>query len=933
MSKERRETMYIPLHTHIAEGSYRDSILKLEDYIAFAKRERLPALGLTDHGSLAMAYGFYAACKKEGIIPIIGCEVYEADDISIKDSNNRYSHLILLAKDYTGFQNLLKITARAHGEAYYYNPRTDLEEIRNHHEGLIALSACVGGRVPKKILKDPEDHVGIDEIIAEYHEIFGDDYYLEIQPGDFEEQHIVNQALIAASERTGVPLITTNDSHYLTKSDAYYHDACVKILYKKYLDDPPVYPGDSYYLMTEEDLRDAFQSHDISKDIIDRAIEKTTDVYEKCRLTLPEAIHMPSFLPDENEHKALAQLAYERLMDKSLTIKNLPKYSERLEMELDVIKELGYSGYFLSVYDFIQEAKRQNVAVGPGRGSAGGSLVSYVLGITLADPIHYNLMFERFLSPHRPGIPDIDLDFSSQDRHKLFLYAQEKYGEEHICLVSTVQRQKARTTLADTARIMRIPFREVEQIKELIPDVFYDENGDKNADIDIDFAIKNIPGMKRWRKRYPHLFDVSKKLENLPKNVSQHPAGIIISDEILSERIPMREAHKKTGINITSLDLDDAESMGFCKFDFLSLATIKVIDQTARQTVLFDFDQDDYNDPLVWDLLGTEKSSGLFQVSSPTYKKRMPKLKPRSIKELANCLALVRGPAISSGMDQLYIDILQGKKEPIKIHPFYDDATKDTHGVLIYQEQLMQIAVNFGFSLEEGYRLMKSAAKKRFDVLEGYKEQFYSHPDVDKKAVEQIFELVVNAGQYLFNSSHAVCYGLLTYASAWYKVYYPHEFYTNLLTNAYDRNKDYEIDMAYKEIKKAKITVLPSDINKSEWEFTLEDGKIRTGFVALKNLGEKAAQHVIDLRPIKDIKDLESRITRKTCDKRAVVSLILAGAFDSIKEDRIGLYEDFLTIRKIDIDLGKLKITKDKYVNLSSATNRQLEKAIAGKPL
>ncbi len=354
-----------------------------------------------------------------------------------------------------------------------------------------------------------------------------------------------------------------------------------------------------------------------------------------------------------------------------------------------------------------------------------------------------------------------------------------------------------------------------------------------------------------------------------------------------------------------------------------------------KETVLFNYSLNKYDDQEVWDLIGTDHSAGLFQISSPTYKKRMPKLKPQSIKELANCLALIRGPAISSGMDQLYIDIINGEKKPIMIHPFYDNATKGTHGVLIYQEQLMEIAVNFGLSLEEGYALMKAAAKKKFNVLEGYKEQFYSHPDVDKKSVEKIFELVVNAGQYLFNSSHAVCYALLTYASAWYKTYYKVDFYKNLLTNAYDRKNYDEAYEVHKELKTEKIKVLNPDINQSRWECTKEDNAIRIGFVALKNVGEDAAMHIQELQPIEDYSDFQERKTNKICNKRAAASLVFAGAFDSINKDRSEVIREFYQAHKTKKDpefdsLKVYKITTKSIIDLSKG-NKHYEKMVMSK--
>ncbi len=552
--------LYVPLHAHSAEGSIGDSFMETKAYITKAKNMGLKSLALTDHGSLSAAYSFYFECKKQGIKPIIGCEVYETKDRNKKEVREDY-HLVLIAKDLKGFQNLLKITSNAHEEGYYYVPRTDLSYIKQHSKGLLALSGCVGGKIPQMILQNI-DQDKIIEAIKEYQDIFQEDYYFEIQPGDFEDQRKVNTELLYYAQKLNIPIVATNDIHYLDLGDSPYHDCHVKIRRKEKIEDPMVYPDEIYYLMDEKEVYQKFIDIGLDKEASSTAIKNTEKIANKCNLNIPEKIHMPHFYKDKDEDIALVKLAYEKLNSISNTVEDLPKYSERLEYELSVIKQLGYSGYFLMVHDFIREAKAQDVAVGPGRGSAGGSLVSYVLGITVADPIKYDLLFERFLSPHRPGIPDIDLDFSSQDRYKMFLYAKEKYGHDHTCLVSTINYRKARSAIDDVARIMGINYNTAEAIKKHIPNVFYSEDGDKNADIDLDFALKNIPEIKKYQKKYPLLFDIGKKLENLPAFYSKHPAGVLINKDPLWDHIPIGRPDEKTGLAVTSLNLDDAESAG-----------------------------------------------------------------------------------------------------------------------------------------------------------------------------------------------------------------------------------------------------------------------------------------------------------------------------------------------------------------------------------
>lgn len=888
---------------------------------------------------MSMVYQFYKACIKEGVKPIIGCEVYVVDDREQRqaDKDKTNWHLVLIAKNKTGFKNLLRITSDAYENGFYSKPRTDHEMLEKYGEGIIALSACIGGEIPKMILEGmPEEDV--INIIKFYQDIF-DEFYLELQPGQFPEQIEVNAELIHLSEEYNVPLVITNDIHYLNKDDSFYHDCHVKTLQGKKLNEDMVYPDTCYYVMNSKELLEQFPAE--QKNIILEAMENTVKITEKCDLNLStDEIHMPAFDEEKDEDKLLEDLAFEKFDLIADCVPEPQRYIERMIYELSVIKELGFSGYFLSVHDFIRYAKENNIGVGPGRGSVGGSLIAYLLNITLADPIKYDLLFERFLSPHRKSIPDIDLDFDSTDRYKLFLYAKEKYGSDKTCKVSTIQRRKARGILDDVGRIMSLKEADIKKIKNCIPDVYYDNEGEKNAEIDLDFALKNIPELKRYEKQYPELFDIAKRLEGLPKNVSKHPAGILISTEPLKDYLPMRRKDEDLGISVTSLDLDDSEDLGFLKYDLLSLQTLNVIEKTMRETEVFDYLTNEFDDKKVWNLIGSRNSTGLFQISSPTYKKRMPKLKPKNIKELANCLALIRGPAISSGSDQLYIDIVNGKQDPIHIHDVYWEATKDTYGVLIYQESLMQLAVNYGLSLEDGYHIVKASAKKNFKKLESYKEKFYQNGaemNIPKSVTDKIFNLIVQSGQYLFNSSHAVSYALLCYASAWLKTHYPLEFLKNLLTNAYTHKKEREVKEIYKELKTQKIAILPVDINKSSWEMTKEGDAIRVGFVALYNTGEKASNIISDNRPFESFDDFYQKISanRKDCNKKTIIALIMSGAFDEFEKDRVKLYRHFLSKeKKVDqeeMESNILKVTTNKFAHLDKG-NKHLEQMFMGRP-
>lgn len=931
---------YVPLHAHSTEGSPGDSILNIKEYVKRCKEWNMPAAALTDHGTMAMAYQFYDECVSQGIKPIIGCEVYVTKDRTEKqvgkDEEKQYHHLVLLAKNKTGFQNLLRITNDAHEVGFYFKPRTDDSVLKEYGGDLIALSACVGGRIPQMILSGQDEELIIEEIRR--HQSYFDGFYLEIQPGDFDEQTIVNAALIDLSQKTGTPLVVTTDVHYLDQEDSYYHDCHVKIGFKHKLEDPMVYPDDCCYLHKPKDLLHNFSAD--NRQHVMSAMRNTLKIAEKCQLDLStNEVHMPRFAPDKDEDKMLEDLTFQNLEKIMQHIPSPEVYTERVLYELSVIKELGFSGYFLSVYDFINYARQNNIGVGPGRGSVGGSLVSYLLGISLADPIENNLLFERFLSVHRKSMPDIDLDFDSSERYRLFLYAQEKYGQENTCLISTFMYRKAKKAIVEVGRLVGLSEAEIKNISATIPKVYYEDDGDKNADVDLSFALSHIRELKQYRKEYPELFEIALRLEGIPTGFSRHPAGVLISTEKIGDYLPLTKPHDELGISITSLNLEDSESRGFLKYDFLSLSTLNVIENTMRETKQFDYLTDTFDDKKVWSLIGTKRSAGLFQISSFTYKKRMPKLKPKNIQELSNCLALIRGPAISSGSDQLYIDIINGKREPVHIHDLYWEATKDTYGVLIFQEQLMQIAVNFGLSLEDGYHIVKSAARKKFDVLESYKEEFYERGrrlGVPQKAVDEIFKLIVQSGQYLFNSSHAVSYALLCYASAWLKTHYPRQFLKNLLTNAYVRKKEKEIKEIYNDLKYYKINVLPVDVNTSQWEMSEEGESILTGFVALQNLGEKAAEWIVSARPFTSFDDFYEKVkpNRKTCNKKAIIALIMSGAFDSFEKNRVALYRRFLTkepAKPDELEAKIIKVTTGKVLHLNK-NNKHFEQMYMGRP-
>ncbi len=915
---------YIPLHVHTCDGSIGDSTLKIKDYVKKAKEYGIKSISITDHGSLASMYVFYHECIKNDIKPIIGCEIYETKDRlnTNKDdeSSKKYNHLVLLAKNKIGMENLLKISNDAHINGFYYKPRTDINFLKKYGEGIIALSACLAGKIPSLILKnDPESAISA---IKEYKNAF-DEFYLEIQPGNFEEQNLVNTALVELAEYTNTPLVVTNDIHYLNQENYLSHDAHIKINRKKLLEDPQIYPDSCYWFMDRESLLSSFNNR-IDESILNLAIDNTILIASRCNVSLDNEISMPKFKTGkgETEDSQLAKMCFERLDEIKETLEDPSSYSSRLIYELDVISQLGFSGYFLIVEDFIRYAKNNGIAVGPGRGSIGGALAGFLLSISLADPIKYDLIFERFLSPHRKSCPDIDIDFDSFRREEMFYYAISKYGVNKCSLVSTFMMRKAKASIKDTARILGIDLEIANKISELIPKVYYDDEGEKSTDLSIRESITVVPELQEMEEEYPELFNMAIQLSDIPSSSSIHAAGILISPNDLGKTIPIIRSNKE-GIYATSLNLNDSEKSGVVKFDFLSLLSLNVYEKTQKDVgYSFDFLNNEFNDEKVWSLIGSKYLTGLFQISSSTYKSRMHRLKPKTIKELAACLALVRGPCISSGQDKIYMEIVEGKREVDPIHELYYQATKETYGILIYQEDLMQIAVNFGFTLEEGYALVKAVSKKKIEDLEAFENDFINKcndRDISKEISNKIWKIILDSGLYLFNKAHAVQYAILCYVSAELKTYYPKEFLTNLLTNACERKKKDEITEVIHDCRRLGYNFLPLDVNISKWEFFIENDMIRIGICAIKGFGKKAFNEIYQKRPYASLDELLDKVEKKKCSKRSIIPGIFSGLFDSISNlDRKRTYEEFIGMTK-DKVLDVIKLQTKDTINTSDS--------------
>ena len=927
-------TNYCITHLHTTKGSVGDSIATNEDIVAKAKELGMNSVAITDHGSLSNMYGFYYECIDNGIKPIIGCEIYLTEDCTIKDAEHKkLYHLILIAKDRVGIKNLLTIVSDASVEYSYYKPRIDLEHMKGYTEGLICTTACVGGYAPQLIINNELDKA--IEHIEELHKMFGDDLYLEIQPGNFTEQHTVNNAMINIAQEKNIKLIATNDVHYINKDDWKTHDFHIRIQRKLKApedENESIYADKLYYMMSREELFNSFDSEMYDYDIINQALDNTIDLSNKVipyefnedKLNLPEFECPQGYTP----RTYIEALCLERLNRIQYKIFNPSRYVDRLYNELAVIDDLGFSSYFLIMRDIVEYVKSQGYLVGFGRGSASGCLIAYLLGITRTDPIKYGLLFDRFLSYERRGsVPDIDLDFESgEGRECAFKYTLDKYGADHCAAVSTFSIRKARSCIRSVCKLYDIDLATEDTIAKLIPQSVYEESEDgteKQTDLSIEESLEIVPELREWQTIYPDLFDMAMKLEGLPCHTSIHAAGTLIVNTKVADVAPMIKQESKE-LNATALDLHDAESQKLVKYDYLAINNLNIVRECQELTgEVFDVEFDKYDDEKIWDLICSRNTTGLFQIGSNTYKQRMHRLRPRTIEQLADCLALVRGPCIQSKLDEDYMQIREGKKDVELIHPIYDKITKDTNGILIYQEQIMHLCAALGLSLYDGYVVVKAGAKKKKKVLKEYEDKLWklAKDKMDKKTFDYMFKLVLDSAKYSFNKSHATSYALLTYVTAYYKAKYPKEFYAATLTCMYTNKsgktdeRKMKLKVIQKECMKAGIKFLPLDVNKSEYKCTIEDDSIRLGFCCLANVSENAYNEVAKLLPLElnnaeTIEHIYNNVNKRQCNTKALNSMIAIGA---LGENIIELYEKlyYLSAKKKNPDPPKYSI----YIN------------------
>ena len=875
------------LHVH-TEYSLLDGSNKIKEYVARVKELGMNSAAITDHGVMYGVIDFYREARKQGINPILGCEVYVAPnsrfDREVTGGDDRYYHLVLLAENNEGYENLTKIVSKGFVEGYYYKPRVDKELLRTYQKGIIALSACLAGEVPRYRTKGMYEEA--KDRALEYQEIFGKgNYFLELQDHGIPDQQLVNQQLMKLSQETGIELVATNDVHYTYADDAKAHDILLCIQTGKKLADENRmrYEGGQYYVKSEEEMAALFP-------YARQALENTQKIADRCSVEIEFGVtKLPKYDVPEGytSWEYLQKLCYEGLDQRYRTPSQ--ELKDRLAYELDTIRHMGYVDYFLIVWDFIKYAKDHGIAVGPGRGSAAGSIVSYCLGITTIDPIHYQLLFERFLNPERVSMPDIDVDFCYERRQEVIDYVTRKYGKDCVAQIVTFGTLAARGVIRDVGRVMDLPYAYVDSIAKMIP---------QELGITIDKALQMNPELRKLYESdetVTHLIDMAKRLEGLPRHCSMHAAGVVICQKPVEEYVPLSRA--ADGTITTQFIMTTLEELGLLKMDFLGLRTLTVIQnavQLARKKQPdLQIDKIDYNDKAVLDYIGTGKTEGIFQLESGGMKNFMKELQPHSLEDVIAGISLYRpGP-----MDFIP-QYIRGKNDRSSITydcPQLEPILAPTYGCIVYQEQVMQIVRDLaGYTLGRSDLLRRAMSKKKAAVMEKERKTFvYGDEEtgvpgcikngIDEQTANKIYDEMIDFAKYAFNKSHAAAYAVVSYQTAWLKYYYPVEYMAALMTSVID-NPTKVAEYIY-VCRQMGIRILPPDINKGEADFSVDGGDIRYGLAAIKSIGRPVIRAIVnDRKELGEFRNLEDFITRissrELMNKRLVENLIKAGALD-----------------------------------------------------
>lgn len=895
------------LHLH-SEYSLLDGSIRISELPARVKEMGMNAVALTDHGAMYGIIQFYKACMKEGIKPILGCEIYVSNNLQdrSKDDNKNY-HLVLLAENDAGYKNLMKIVSEGFVNGFYYRPRVSKTFLAEHSYGLIASSACLGGEVSQRILANRYEKA--KEAALEYQEIFGkDNFFLEIQDHGIREQSVVNQGLLQIHYETGIPLIATNDAHYLTKEDAEPHDVllCIQTASTVAEEQRMKFPSQEFYVKSAQEMEVLFRAYP-------DALSNTQKIADRCQVHLDfDTLHLPAFPIPEGytETSYLATLIEQGLAKRYGTIDASIK--ERYEFEFQTIVSMGYTNYFLIVWDFIRFAKSKNIEVGPGRGSAAGSIVSYALEITDIDPLQYGLLFERFLNPERVSMPDIDIDFCYERREEVIQYVIDKYGADHVAQIVTFGTMAARAAIRDVGRALAIPYNRVDQVAKMVPNELgmtlrkaLDINPDIKKQMDMDHQVQKM-------------VETALKVEGLPRHTSTHAAGVLIAKEPVTEYVPLT---RNGDVITTQYNMTELEELGLLKMDFLGLRTLTVIRDAVdlikkNHGVVVDFSRMTMDDPQVLKLFEQANTLGIFQFESAGMRAFLKELRPDAFEDLVAANSLFRpGP-----MNQIPT-FIANKHDPSHIsyiHESLESILNVTYGCIVYQEQVMQIVRQIGgYSLGRADLVRRAMSKKKMDVMEEERHYFvYGQLDeegqilvngavrngVDEKAANRIYDLMIDFANYAFNKSHSVAYAVVAYRTAYLKCYYPAEFMAALMSSV--MGDEAKIALYMQECSRLRVEVLPPDINQSFAKFTVEQGKIRFGLTAIKSVGAPLIQAIIQTRQdggeFTSFQDFVERMyseDRHILNKRAVDRLIKAGTFTNLGHTRAQLlkhYEDLI---------------------------------------
>lgn len=890
---------FVHLHTH-TEYSLLDGSNKIVEYVAKVKDMGMTAAAITDHGVMYGVIDFYRECKKAGINPVLGCEVYVAPgsrfERELSHGEDRYYHLILLAENDLGYANLMKIVSIGFVDGYYYKPRVDFETLEKYHEGIICLSACLAGEVARLLERGLYDEA--KAVALKYEACFGKgNYFLEMQDHGIPAQRTVNQGLLRMSQETGIELVCTNDCHYTNAEDADAHDLllCIQTGKKVQDEDRMRYEGGQYYVKSEEEMRSLFS-------YAPQALENTQKIADRCHVEIEFGnTKLPHFEVPEGYDSwtylnKLCHDGLERRYAASKTPEELEKIRTQLDYELGVIKRMGYVDYFLIVWDFINYARMNGIPVGPGRGSAAGSLVSYTTGITDIDPIRYSLLFERFLNPERVSMPDIDVDICYERRGEVIDYVVDKYGKDCVTQIVTFGTMKAKNAIRDVGRVLDLPYTYVDSVAKQIPNVL---------NITIADALKLNPELKTMYdtdETVKSLIDYAMRLEGLPRNTSMHAAGVVIASKPMDEFVPV--AKGADGTIVTQFTMVTIEELGLLKMDFLGLRTLTVINDAVKMIRAntgrdIDFRNMECDDPKVFELISSGRCEGIFQLESGGMKGFMKELHPESLEDVIAGISLYRpGP-----MDFIP-NYIRGKNDKASIRyetPELEPILKATYGCIVYQEQVMQIFQNLaGYSMGQADNIRRAMSKKKQYVIDAERANFVDGNaeenipgcvgnGIDRNAANRIYDSMVDFAKYAFNKSHAACYAVVAYQTAYLKLYYPKEFMAALMTSVIDSASG-KIANYIQVCRDMNIPVLPPDINAGEGVFSVDGDGIRYGMYAIKSVGRPVIDHIVAERkahgPYKNLEEFINRVNGREVNKRSLENLIKAGAMDCLEGNR-----------------------------------------------